>query len=295
MNKHLAIFVELCQEKQIPLRIIHECGNLLEVTAITGETFLFTVGATPFNDQSIYQLCKDKEFFYDYYQNVIAMPRKKGFLNPNCEPEYQEYLKFKTFKEIIEESKLLFSDPVIVKMNQGSQGKCVFKVSDDKQFKQALTEIYKNDYIALVQSCIDIKSEYRVIYLNKKLMFAYKKNNENATFTGNISPLHFEGAYAEIVENKNLLNAFDEFVQPMLTQKNIPYCGLDIALDKDNKMWLIEGNCSPGFGYLLQNPKGAELLKGLYTEMFKALNILPQQEHSLLMDFWNQNQQKTRV
>ena len=78
-----------------------------------------------------------------------------------------------------------------------------------------LTEIYKNDYIALVQSCIDIKSEYRVIYLNKKLMFAYKKNNENATFTGNISPLHFEGAYAKIVENKNLLNAFDEFVQQL--------------------------------------------------------------------------------
>ena len=64
MNKNLAIFVELCQEKQIPLRIIHECGNLLEITALTGETFLFTVGATPFNDQSIYQLCKDKEFFY---------------------------------------------------------------------------------------------------------------------------------------------------------------------------------------------------------------------------------------
>ncbi|MGN1091413.1 MAG: RimK family alpha-L-glutamate ligase [Alphaproteobacteria bacterium] len=295
MNPNLIVFTELCKEKNIPYRIIHDCGNLLEVKSKNGEAHLFTIGTTPFNCHSIEALCKDKEFFYNYYRDTIRMPQTKGFLNPDCNEEWKNYLKFTTKDAIIAETERDFPYPFITKMNKGSQGKCVFKVENRDEFKQALTEIYKNDYIALVQSCIDIKSEYRVIYLNKKLMFAYKKNNENATFTGNISPLHFEGAYAEIVENKNLLNAFDKFVQPMLTQKNIPYCGLDIALDKDNKMWLIEGNCSPGFGYLLQNPKGAELLKGLYTEMFKALNILPQQEHSLLMDFWNQNQQKTRV
>lgn len=222
------------------------------------------------------------------------MPRTKGFLTPNCSEEWKDSLKFKTIESVIEESEQNFSYPFIVKMNKGSQDKCVFKVKNNREFHQALDEIYKEDYVALVQDYINIKSEYRIIYLNKKLMFAYKKNNENAVFTGNISPLHFEGAYAELVENKNLLNAFDKFIQPMLTQKDIPYCGLDVALDKDNKMWLIEGNCAPGFGYFLQNPKGKELLKGLYMEMFKTLNILPSNEHSFLMELWQKNNQRDR-
>ena len=71
--------------------------------------------------------------------------------------------------------------------------------------------------------------------------------------------MHFEGAFAEIVNNKNLLTATDKFCQPMFNKKNIPYCGLDIALDKQNHIWLIEGNYSPGFGYLLKNKKGSQL------------------------------------
>lgn len=283
MNPNLKVFVEVCKEKKVPYQIIHECGNLLEVKAMNGEPQLFTIGTTPFNSHSIVTLCKDKEFFYNYYKDMLRMPMTKGFLNPDCNPEYQDMVKFKTYDSIISETEKNFSYPLIVKMNRGSQGKCVYKVHDRNQFKEALSEIYKEDYIALAQECVDIKSEYRVIFLDKKLLFAYKKNNEHAQFVGNISPLHFEGAFAEIVNKPNLLKAFDRFIQPMLAKKNIRYLGADIVLDKNNQMWLIEGNCSPGFDYLLQNPMGKNLLKGLYTEMFKSLGILPVNEQNLFL------------
>ena len=292
MNPNLIVFTELCKEKNIPYKIIHEYGNFIEVKSKKGEAFVFTVGTTPFNSQSVERMCEDKEFFYNYYKDVIRMPDSKGFVKPNCNEKWQDSVKFKTIDEITAETERNFVYPFITKMNRGSQGRCVFKVKNRQEFHQALNEIYDADYVALVQNCIDIKSEYRVLYLNKKLMFAYKKNNDNAVFSGNLSPLHFDGAYAEIVENKNLLNAFDKFVQPMLNKMNIPFCGLDIALDRQNKMWLIEGNCAPGFGYLLQNPRGTDLLKGLYTEMFKALDILPQHEHSLLKDYWMAQQSR---
>lgn len=250
-------------------------------TAGGGEPYLFTIGTTPFNPHSVVTLCKDKEFFYNYYKDAIRMPKTKGFMKPNCLEEWKDYVKFETLDAIIAESEKDFVYPFITKMNKGSQGKCVFKVSNRSEFKTALDEIYNNDYVALVQECVNIKKEYRVIYFNKELIFAYQKNNEQAVFTGNISPLHYAGARADIVENKNLLHVFDKFVQPMLAQKNIPYCGLDIALDQENKMWLIEGNCSPGFSYFLQNPKGPELLKGLYTKMFQSLGVWPQSEHVL--------------
>ena len=292
MNPNLKVFVEVCKEKNVPYRIIHECGNLLEVKSTNGEPQLFTIGTTPFNSHSIVTLCKDKEFFYNYYKETLRMPKTKGFLNPNCNPEYQNLVKYKSYADIIKETEKNFSYPLIVKMNRGSQGKCVFKVQNQSQFKEALSEIYKEDYIALTQECVDIKSEYRVIFLDKKLLFAYKKNNEHAKFVGNISPLHFEGAFAEIVTKPNLLNAFDKFIQPLLAKKNIRYLGADIVLDKNNLMWLIEGNCSPGFDYLLQNPKGKDLLKGLYTEMFKSLEVLPNDTQNLLL---SRHQEKIEI
>lgn len=295
MNPNLIVFADLCKEKNIPFKIIHEDGNLVEVKSNSGEAFLFTMGTTPFNSQSVEKLCEDKEFFYKYYQDVIRMPQTQGFMKPNCNEKWKDKVRFKSFEAITDEVERTFAYPFITKMNRGSQGRCVFKVSNRQEFHQALEEIYATDYVALVQNCVDIKSEYRVLYLNKKLMFAYKKNNENAVFSGNLSPLHFDGAYAEIVDNKNLLSAFDKFVQPMLKKLNVPYCGLDIALDRQNNMWLIEGNCAPGFGYLLKNPRGADLLRGLYTEMFKALDVLPQHENSLLRDYWLNSQHLPRA
>ena len=216
MRQDFTVLIELCKEKNIPFRIIHDSGNIVEIKSNTGAAYLFIMGATPFDSNSVVSLCKDKEFFYNYYKDAIDMPKTKGFLNPNCAQEWKNYLKFSSMEEVIKDSEKNFSYPFIAKMNKGSQGKCVFKVHNRDEFTTALNEIYKEDYVALLQDCIDIKSEYRVIYLNKKLMFAYKKNNEHAVFTGNLSPLHFEGAFAEIVENQNLLNAFDKFVQPML-------------------------------------------------------------------------------
>ncbi|MDD4519290.1 MAG: hypothetical protein PHI50_00175 [Alphaproteobacteria bacterium] len=284
MKPNFIVFTELCKEKKVPYRMIQDCRNLLEIQSRDGKSHLFIAGSTPFNSQSVCSLCRDKEFFYNYYKASIKMPKTRGFVKPTCSEEWREYLKFKTIDEVVEEGEKNFTYPFVTKMNKGSQGKCVFKVNNNTEFRESLEEIYKEDYVALVQEYVDIKSEYRIIYLNKKLMFAYKKNNENAAFVGNMSPLHFAGAYAEIVDNQNLLTSFDNFVQPMLAQNDIPYCGLDVVLDKENKMWLIEGNASPAFGYFLQNPKGHDILKSLYTEMFKSLNILPQNERSCLTD-----------
>lgn len=223
-------------------------------------------------------LCKDKEFFYDYYKGTVRMPKTRGFLTPFCGEEWRSYLEFPSIDAITQETKKDFGFPCIVKMNKGSQGKCVFKVENEDEFRKHLDEIYKTDYVALVQDYVRIQSEYRVIFLHQNLVFAYKKNNENAQFTGNLSPLHFEGAYAEVVEDDRLLQQFQDFTRPMFQRKDIPYCGLDIVLDADNKMWLIEANTSPGFEYFLQNPQGKDLLRGLYTKMFIALGVLPETE-----------------
>ena len=48
MNPNLKVFVEVCKEKNVSYKIIHECGNLLEVKSTNGEPQLFTIGTTPY-------------------------------------------------------------------------------------------------------------------------------------------------------------------------------------------------------------------------------------------------------
>ena len=48
------------------------------------------------------------------------------------------------------------------------------------------------DYIFLAQEYISIAQEYRVLVYDNELQFVYLKDNSEADFTGNISPLHFE-------------------------------------------------------------------------------------------------------
>lgn len=79
MNSNLKVFVEVCKEKNVSYRIIHECGNLLEVKSTNGEPQLFTIGTTPFNSHSIVTLCKDKEFFITIIKKLFACLKLKAF------------------------------------------------------------------------------------------------------------------------------------------------------------------------------------------------------------------------
>lgn len=266
MKKSFKLLRDTFQEEGLGFKIKHANNALAEVT-YKGNVIVFTLSATPFNDHAMYIVCRDKEYFYNLYKDVVRMPATKGFLNPDCSEENKCYLEFSTVNAIVHYIEENFKFPLILKRNRGSHGDCVFKLDSIDEVPEKLRLIYERDYVAIAQEFVDIKEEFRVIMFENNLMFAYKKNNENAVFDGNLSPLHQHGAFAELIEDEDLLNRFEKFGRQISDKKALDYIGLDIVLDAEGEMHLIEANLAPGFSYLLENEKAEPLVKKLYQKM----------------------------
>lgn len=274
MNQNLKCLIKACESLNIVYSIDHETNNLITVTKDNFRYIFLNLG-TPLNSQSAAQLCLDKGFFYSYFKDHINIPKTISFLYPYCyEKYYEKYLKQDTIYKIIKEIKASLSYPLIVKKNRGSSGTNVFSINNQRELEKGLLTIFNEnsasfDYICLAQEKIDILTEYRVIYLYGEYQFAYKKDIENANFTGNLSPLHWEGAEISLV-TKSEANKLKEFCVPMFNHFSIPYCGLDVVLDRKGKFWLIEANSSPSFGHFIKS-QGDSLVVDLYKSILSQL------------------------
>jgi glutathione synthase/RimK-type ligase-like ATP-grasp enzyme len=242
MNANLAQLIEACKALGVGYQLHHDSGNLLEVIP-AGRSYYFAAWTTPLNDQAICHICLDKAFFYELAHTLVPMPRTLSYFDPGAAPKHQRYISIPSINAIAADIQAHFELPVIVKRNRGWGGDHVFRCDTPGDVVEALTAIYDRtsprfDYVALAQEHLTIRREYRIIYLGGKLQFAYEKNIDEARFTGNLSPLHF--------------------------------CGFDVAIDTDEKIWLIEANTSPGFAYFIASC-GPEKIVELYVRVLQEL------------------------
>jgi glutathione synthase/RimK-type ligase-like ATP-grasp enzyme len=168
-----------------------------------------------------------------------------------------------------------FPFPIIIKKNSGSRGELVLACDTDQELKDAIQAIFDQasssyDFILLAQERIVIKKEFRVTVWQKKIVLIYEKDFADARFVGNLSPLHWEGARAKIVEDNQLENQIGRFIEPLFRKLDLQYGGLDIALDENDQFCLFEINTEPGYTILSASYGDAPLVE-LYTKMLTAL------------------------
>ncbi len=274
MNINAECIKKACKELGITFKIIDDDGNLIQINK-NNKTFYFHSNHTPLNNQMTARLTVDKEFQYRILKDVIKMPITFGFLDPFVAEEYKHYRKFFSFEEIADEIEKKLTYPLVLKRNRGSHGNNVFFVENKYESKNKLEEIFnKNsqnyDYVALAQKKIERKKEFRVVVFNKQIEFFYEKSTENAKFSDNLSPLHWEGAKAIFIDDLELREKINNFIKPIYNLIDLNYGGLDIIFDNDNNLWLIEINSSPSFGYFI-NDNGEKIIIEMYKKIVKSL------------------------
>ena len=275
MLTNIKMLLAACKKLSIEYEILHPNQNLVKVK-LSDREYYFTNYSTPLIPQSIAEIFKDKQYFYQVFRDIVKMPRTVSFISPYCDQKYKEYLRYSTTDDIIAEIENSFELPVIVKRNRGSGGNNVFKCFDLLQIRNALDCIFnvnsKNyDYVALVQEPINIVKEYRSVCLNQEQIVVYDKDISQAAFTGNLSPLHWEGAIAKQVSNDETIASINKFIQPIFRKMSIPYVGLDIALDDHQNYWLIEANSHPNFDIFIRD-NGEDAIVGLFEEILIYLS-----------------------
>lgn len=275
MLTNIKMLLEACKKLSVEYEILHPNQNLVKVK-ICDREFYFTNYSTPLTPQSIAEIFKDKQYFYQVFRDVVKMPRTVSFVSPYCDQKYQEYLQFSTIEEIIAEIESNFELPIILKRNRGSGGNNVFKCFDLPQVRNALDHTFdvnsKNyDYVALAQEPINIVKEYRSVCLNQEQVILYDKDFSQAEFTGNLSPLHWDGAIAKQVNNHETIAAIAEFIEPIFQKMPIAYVGLDVAIDDRGVYWLIEANSHPNFDIFIRD-NGEDAIVELFEKFLKLLS-----------------------
>ncbi|MCA6585805.1 MAG: RimK family alpha-L-glutamate ligase [Pseudanabaena sp.] len=274
MLTNIRMLIQACKNSSIAYEILHPNQNVVKVKFGDRE-YYFTNYSTPLTSQSVAEIFKDKQYFYQIFQGVVRMPRTLSFISPYCDEKYLEYLEFSSIDKIITEIKKNFALPVILKRNRGSGGNNVFKCTDLLEVRNALDHIFninsKNyDYVALVQEPIHIVKEYRSVCLNHEQIVLYEKDISQAKFTGNLSPLHWEGAIAKQIDDVHVMQAINQLIKPIFQKMAIAYVGLDIAFDNQGNYWLIEANSHPNFDIFIRD-NGEEAIVQLFQKILEYL------------------------
>ncbi len=277
MNAHIQVLIEVCRQRSIPFQLNVQSGNSIAIQ-LNHQFYHFINWSTPLNSHAVAELCLDKGFFYESFHNQLITPETKMILDPQCNALYRDYVKNESLEQIVDEIEQDFQYPMIVKRHRGFGGRGVFKVQQRSALLSAIQGLFDKqsalyDYIVLVQQYINACKEYRAVFVDSQLVFAYEKNCQMAEFKGNLSPMHWQGAKAVLVENPALLNTMQKMTPQLFKQLNIPYCGLDFISDQSAKMWMVEANCSPAFNFFMRD-NGVEKIHGLYHAMLDYLTGL---------------------
>lgn len=174
------------------------------------------------------------------------MPKTIIFFNPNVKSKYKKYVNM-NYDDLSFLIRSLNWQKYVVKMNRGKKKKNIFFCNNLNLLFDSLHKIFNiyskdYDYIALIQEYIQIKEEYRLIYLNKDFIFGYNKK----TF--------------KVISNLNLISKINNFIKPIFRYLDIKYCGIDLAIDLKNNLFLLEINTAPGFGSFVRKDINNKLL-----------------------------------
>lgn len=263
-----------CDALGIPYVIHDAYGNFV---AVGGNPVQYFVNAsTPFNNSAVDKICKDKEFSWKLLKDAVRTPRTKGYFDPYPQdPQYAGYVVEQSYEAIADSIVQEFSLPVIVKMNSGLKGKNVYLCNDARAVLAAVTTIFNHelpssDYVALAQEYIAPKREYRAVVFRGQLVLLYEKDVSGATFSGNLSPLHYDNARAALIDDAVVAGRVEEAIAGIFPVLNLEFGGIDLIEDQEGTLHVIELNTHPGFTYFVRD-NGDEPLVAMYARILGAL------------------------
>lgn len=270
----VALFLDVCRAHGVGISEIgiHQSAYMLHFGT---HTHIMIDKCMGLNNESVAKICKDKFYHYSVLSPVVSMPKTMSFVDPDPAGPYVRFSAYTHINEIVPVIRNNFELPVIVKRNSGSTGEHVFLCHNDEEIVTALEAIYSKhqlyyDHVALAQTYIRPRREYRVVVFDGQIELAYLKDNAEATFAGNLSPLHWQNASAHVISDTSTLEKFAEHVKKILNAIPLVFVGLDFIEDESGQMWLIEANSSPGFSEYLKYCE-PEPLTALYQKVVAYL------------------------
>ncbi|MCL2527454.1 MAG: ATP-grasp domain-containing protein [Defluviitaleaceae bacterium] len=151
---------------------------------------------------------------------------------------------------------------VVVKPNQGAQGKDVFYCDSPLALEQAIQTIFTTDPDVALCPYHEIYTEYRVFYLNGRTHYYYGKTKGD-NWKHNLS----QGAKAFEVSNNDLRDKLAKLAIQAAKAIDINFATIDIASLENNELAIMEINAGVQAQHLLEQlPHRHKTIKAIYAE-----------------------------
>ena len=266
----LKSLIKACDRIKLSYTFFDDNQNCIIVHAKQGKIW-FVNFAVSINTDADNNIAQDKYFTYKLLIDSVKQPNTTCYVDPFISDQYSEYIKERNYDAITDEIVKHHSLPCIVKQTRGTHGINVFICATRSDIQMAVSTILNQkskdyDYTVLAQEYITPLDEFRLVVLYGKIQFVYKKDTSNATYNGNVSPLHWEDARAALIDDQALIKRCQSFVDSIYKIFPIAFTGIDLIVDAQDEIYLIEVNSRPGLGFFIRD-NGDEKVVNVYEEI----------------------------
>jgi len=156
---------------------------------------------------------------------------------------------------------------VVVKPNQGAQGKDVYYCDSPMTLEHAIQTIFMTEPDVALCPYHEIYTEYRVFYLNGRAHYYYGKTKGD-NWKHNLS----QGAKAFEVTNADLRTNLAELAIQAAKAIDINFATIDIASLENNELVIMEINSGVQAQHLLEQlPHRRKTIKDIYAEAIGSM------------------------
>lgn len=287
------LLIEICNEKGIKIEFL-SYDYIVKMTK--GEKTKFVVGCSfGNNSNSSAKLATDKCCTYEVLKSNNVPIIEHNFVN-----KINSNLDF-TAK---------YNYDVVVKPNQGSEGRNVEHLTNLEDIKKYTNKVVKYDHSAVICPFYNIKHEYRTFYLDGESLLTYDKERPNVTGDGlsNVKnlikksklkyidlknftkkeldyiPKNGEqvcvswkhnlclGAKPKIITNKEKLDSIHKLVQDAAKAIGITFATIDVVELSTGELLVLEINSSVTMTRFVQYEEyGHKLAKEIYGKAIDKL------------------------
>lgn len=253
----------------------------------------------PINDYVVGKIMDDKYALYEILHNLnipVCLHHILFNINNNA-----TYTKGCHTKEDILNIYNKYNHDVVVKPNNGSQGKNVYHIKDIDELYEITNKLLETNYSISICPFYHIKNEYRVIILDNEIKLLYKKINPIVIGDGihtlkelliNFNEYYFKdidipniilkkneeyiydfrfnlskGSIASLDIDEYLKNKLSELALDVTKKVGIRFASIDIIETTDNELLVLEANSGVTMNKVINFiPKGYNIAKDIYKE-----------------------------
>jgi ribosomal protein S6--L-glutamate ligase len=162
--------------------------------------------------------------------------------------------------------------PLVSKIADGSLGKQVSKIKDDKQLNQFLADRKRDGEFFLFQKFCPIKNDYRVLVVRERVLGVMKRTAQNGEWRTNFSL----GGTTEKGENTI---SIEKLALKTAKKMKLDYAGIDI-LEYENKLHIIEINSFAQFKGFEKTFPDVDVAKEIIELVERKVQILKSAKRS---------------